>query len=162
MTAAAGSGQDADEVRALTLLSTAYAAAADGGDGDALAALFVPDGQLVVPDVPRDLRPVITRTGTEALRAIPGRLAHYVRTFHVTSDHRFTIDGGRASGEIQCVAHHLTAPTDDAPGTDTVWYIRYRDRYVRTGDGWRIERRELHLQWVEERPVTVVATDPTT
>jgi hypothetical protein len=38
-----------------------------------------------------------------------------------------------------------------------VWYIRYLDDYRRTPGGWRIVRRELHLQWVEERPVTLIS-----
>ncbi len=45
-------------------------------------------------------------------------------------------------------------------GTDTVWYIRYRDRYRRSGPGWRFVRRELHLQWVEEHPVAMVVPPP--
>jgi hypothetical protein len=37
-----------------------------------------------------------------------------------------------------------------------VWFIRYRDDYRRTDTGWRFVRRELHLQWVEDRPVGMV------
>ena len=150
-----------EDVRALAELSTAYAAAADDRDGDALASLFLPDGVLMVPDVPTDLRPVLTRTGA-AIRQIPNRLSRCARTFHQTTDHRFEVDGDRATGEVRCVAHHVVAHNPDDPvvtgaGNDTVWFIRYRDRYVRTDGGWRIERRELHLQWVEERPVALLA-----
>ena len=38
-----------------------------------------------------------------------------------------------------------------------VWFIRYRDDYRRTDTGWRFVRRELHLQWVEDRPVGMVS-----
>jgi hypothetical protein len=80
------------------------------------------------------------------------------------SNHTYAIDGDRASGDVQCVAHHLTslgAPVEEGrAGTDSVWFIRYRDEYSRTTAGWRIERRELHLQWVEERPVAVLGTVP--
>jgi hypothetical protein len=41
-----------------------------------------------------------------------------------------------------------------------VWFIRYRDDYVRTPTGWRFARRVLDLQWVEEH--TVVRMAPAT
>jgi len=150
---------------ALRTLSLDYAAAVDDRDGDRLAQLFVADGELVVPKFPDDLGPVITRAGHQALRRVPEGLSVYERTLHQLSNHRYAVDGDQASGEVQCVAHHL-APAADltvAAGpagmvaTDVVWYIRYRDDYRRTEAGWRFVRRELHLQWVEEHPVRALA-----
>ena len=163
-------GRDEDALRGLSL---AYAAAADARDGEALVALFVEDGVLVVPKYPVDLRPVVTRSGPDALRQVAEMLGHYDRTFHIVADGRFVVEGGHASGEVQCVAHHVTAAdgveggtgasVPSAPagppgraGTDMVWFIRYRDRYRRTASGWKFVRRELHLQWVEEHPVSAV------
>ena len=125
------------------------------------AALFVPDGELVVPDVPADLRPVITRAGHEALRRIPEALGRYERTFHVVGGSEFSVQGDEASGVVQCIAHHVMGADDrSAPdgraGIDVVWFIRYRDRYQDAGSGWRFVRRVLHLEWVEERPVSVL------
>lgn len=156
-------GRQADEA-ALHALSVAYADAADSRDGDRFAALFVEDGELVVPRVPEDLRPVVTRSGSGALRKVPEGLRRFDRTFHQVTNSTFTVAGDRASGDVQCVAHHLsigdrsgrvTAPTTPPPppATDTVWYIRYRDDYARLAVGWRFARRVLHLQWVEERAV---------
>jgi hypothetical protein len=145
----------------LRALSTAYAFAADAGDGARLAALFVPDGELVVPNFPTDLRPVVTRAGHEALGRIPEALRRYDRTFHLVGGAEFSVDGDEASGVVQCIAHHVIRG-DDPPagggraGTDVVWFIRYRDQYRATGSGWRFVRRVLHLEWVEERPVSVV------
>ena len=154
---------DPFDVEVLRSLSSAYAAAVDARDGDALAALFVESGELLVPDVPVDLAPVVSRVGHEALRLVPEGLRRYSRTFHQVSDHRFTLVGGRATGEVQCVAHHLTAAPTGVSGnstaTDTVWYIRYHDDYVNTDAGWRFERRALHLQWVEEHPVALLAAE---
>ncbi|HEY4946478.1 MAG TPA: nuclear transport factor 2 family protein [Acidimicrobiales bacterium] len=157
-----GPAPGADE-QALRLLTTAYASAVDELDGDGLAELFVPDGELVVPNFPEDLRPVVTRAGHDALRKVPEGLQRYACTFHLLSGHRFAIVGDAATGVVQCVAHHLlaTRPAADAargggPGTDLVWFIRYADEYRRTGSGWKFVRRELHLQWVEEHPVTVL------
>jgi ketosteroid isomerase-like protein len=157
-TAIDGSVADHDKLR---LLSVAYADAVDARDGEGLAALFVEDGELVVPKVPVDLSPVISRVGHDAIRRVPEGLSRFDRTFHQTSDHRYVVDGESASGDVRCVAHHLTAvasdgSTDGPRATDTVWYIRYRDTYRRSGQRWRFARRELHLQWVEEREVALL------
>ncbi|HEY5096532.1 MAG TPA: nuclear transport factor 2 family protein [Acidimicrobiales bacterium] len=162
-TAPAGVGWE-DEA-SLRSLSTAYAAAADARDGEGLASLFVDDGALVVPSLPSDLRPVVARRGHDALVQVAEMLRRFDRTFHLVTNHRFAVEGDAASGEVQCVAHHVSL-TGDRPGgdsasagpagTDTVWFIRYRDRYRRSAAGWRFERRELHLQWVEEHPVALL------
>ncbi len=152
-------GRPGGDDEALRELSLAYAAAADARDGPALVALFVGDGELVVPKYPVDLRPVVTRSGPEALREVATMLGRYDRTFHLVAGTHFVVAGEHASGEVQCVAHHLTAAdgADGGPaGTDMVWFIRYRDRYRHTASGWRIARRELHLQWVEEHPVSAL------
>ncbi len=139
----------------LRWLSTEYGAAADDGDGERFARLFVADGELVVPNVPEDLRPVITRSGHDSLRRVPGGLRVYDRTFHQMSDHRYVLDGTTATGTVLCVAHHASSAVGSGGGhgTDTVWVIRYHDSYRSTDSGWRFARRELHLQWVEERPI---------
>jgi ketosteroid isomerase-like protein len=146
--------------RDLLALSVAYATAADARDGEGLAALFVEDGELVVPKFPVDLRPVLTRSGHDALVGVADMLGRYHRTFHVVSNPKFEVAEDDATGDVPCVAHHVTAaePSTDggAAGTDAVWFIRYRDRYRRTGPVWRIVRRELHLLWVEEHPVATL------
>ena len=116
----AGTSSDRE---ALRWLSTAYAAAVDDRDGARFAALFIESGELLVPDLPGDLRPVIRRAGHAALRRVPEGLRRYERTFHLVSNHRFSIDGQRAAGEVQCVAHHVMAAgqgTAGRTGTDTV------------------------------------------
>lgn len=142
----------------LVSLSTAYAAAADARDGERFAALFVEEGELVVPKVPTDLRPVVVRRGHAELRQVPDGLRRYDRTFHQVSNHQITVEGDRADGVVQCTAHHASARSSDDPtqgpeGTDLVWFIRYRDTYRRTDTGWRFARRILDLQWVEEHPI---------
>ncbi|HEX3842018.1 MAG TPA: nuclear transport factor 2 family protein [Acidimicrobiales bacterium] len=164
------SDQDLRDELALRALSTSYAAAADLRDGDRFAALFVEDGELVVPDYPVDFGPVLTRSGRERLRQIPDFLRQYPRTFHQVTNHEFAIDGDTAAGNVQCVAHHLTAidpsvppgsidgsEAEEAPAKpeaiDFIWYIRYRDDYRRVDGDWKFQRRSIHLQFVEERPV---------
>jgi hypothetical protein len=164
------SDQELRDELALRALSTSYAAAADLRDGDRFAALFVEDGELVVPDYPVDFGPVLTRSGQARLRQIPDFLRQYPITFHQVTNHEFAIDGDTARGNVQCVAHHLTAidpavppvPTvgaeaEEGPtkpeGSDFIWYIRYRDDYQRVDGDWKFKRRSIHLQFVEERPV---------
>jgi hypothetical protein len=146
-----------DDEDSLLALSIGYASAADARDGPAFADLFCAEGALVVPKYPDDLRPVITRSGREALTEVPEGLERFERTFHQVTNASFTLDGDRATGEVQCVAHHLLMAGDgsgpDPSWIDHVWFIRYRDGYTRTTAGWRIARRVLHLQWVEERAV---------
>lgn len=135
-------------------LSTEYAAAADQRDGQRFAGVFTPDGELVVLRPQDQHRPVSTRSGRDQLAESTDALSHYARTFHQISNHRYRIGDGEAWGEVLCMAHHaLAGPGGSDAGTDVVWVIRYRDTYRDTGPAWRIARRELHLQWVEERPI---------
>ncbi len=147
---------DVDDLRSL---ATAYADAVDTLDGAAFAALFTEDGELWVPDPTPGSGPVHRRSGAAALERIPAGLARYHVTHHTVSSTRYTVDGDEATGEVTGVAHHLAADPPGAearvgaPGTDTVWYLVYRDRYRRTASGWRIARRSLHLRDLEVRPV---------
>ncbi len=142
----------------LRQLSTEYAAAADERDGPRFAGVFTADGELVVLRPQDPHRPVSTRSGHDQLAESTEALSRYARTFHQISNHRYRIGDGEAWGEVLCTAHHAQATPGgsgpgDATGTDVVWVIRYRDTYRDTGPAWRIARRELHLQWVEERPI---------
>ena len=150
-------GAPGDE-RSLRRLSTGYAAAVDTLDGAGFAALFLPEGELWVPDPAAGPDPVICRRGHRSLRRVPSGLARFHATHHRVGrtqlrDRTRTLPPARSIG----VAHHLAARTDpecgDAAGTDTVWYLRYADVYVRTEGGWRFERRALHLRGIEERPI---------
>jgi uncharacterized protein (TIGR02246 family) len=149
-------------------LSTEYAAAADERDGRRFAGVFTPDGELVVLRPQDRHRPVSTRSGRDQLAESTDALSRYARTFHQISNHRYRIGDGEAWGEVLCTAHHALATPGGseagaATGTDVVWVIRYRDTYRDTGPAWRIARRELHLQWIEERPIVapgIVSDDP--
>lgn len=72
-------------------------------------------------------------------------------TRHVIHQLRAEIDGDSARGETHCTADHLLA------GEDAVlsWAIRYQDSWLREGGVWRFTRRELVVDWEEQRPVTV-------
>jgi hypothetical protein len=161
MTPEGGPTDPASARHELLDLSVAYAAAADARDGERLALLFVADGELVVPRYPDDLSPVVTRAGQDALRSIPDALRRYERTFHVVSNPHFEVTGDRARGQVMCIAHHIVPAEESVSGgpagpTDLVWHIRYIDDYRHEDGAWRFTRRELHLQWVETRPVAAL------
>ena len=136
---------DDDELRALV---TAYAVAADAGDGRAFGALFLPDARLTT--WPPDGGPGNPRFGAEHIAAIPAALAgRYERTDHRVSDHRVVVagDGRTALGNLTCEAHHLTG------GIDRVLTIRYDDNYGRDEHGaWRFATRDVHVLAIDERP----------
>ena len=52
-----------------------------------------------------------------------------------------------------CLAHHLYRSGDGM--RDSAITLRYRDAYRREDDRWRIARRELIVDIVDDRPVTV-------
>lgn len=132
-----------------------YAAAVDERDPGAVAALFTADGVLASPRPPRHLDPVEEAAGPVAIEAAMGRLTGLVLTRHAVVGVVLTADpaGGShgadgATGRVACTAHHVLPD-----GTDLVWHLTYRDRYRRTGAGWRFARRDLHVDVVEKRAV---------
>jgi hypothetical protein len=145
-----GPGRDTAAVYDLSLR---YAAAADGRDSVGFAELFEPDGELVVPNYPDDPRSMVVCRGRDRLRAAPQALRRYVHTMHVVSNAILRLDGDAGTGSVVCVAHHVEASPEPI---DTVWYIRYDDRYRRIDGSWRFAQRILRLQWIEVHPVHLV------
>ncbi len=117
----------------------------DGRDGDGFVALFVEDGELVIPKVPADLRPVLVRKGAEVLRQVPDGLRRFTKTYHEVLNRGVHHRGGNGDGDRR-TASPITSRSrgamlretepelGDGRGTDAVWYIRYLDDYRRTGD----------------------------
>jgi SnoaL-like protein len=134
----------------LRRLVEAYATAVDDGDGEALARSFVDDGALLVYDAGTGEQTYAYR-GPAELSSLPQELKElYLRTFHLVGNVVCAIDGNTASGTSYCIAHHLR---DDGRGPQIVVLpVRYRDRYVRTADGWRFTERICTVLWRERRP----------
>lgn len=133
----------------LTDLSHRYAAAVDDRDGAAVAALFTEDGVLASPRPPRQLDPVDEAVGHDGIVAALEQLAGVAVTQHAVVGVVLTAEGAdAASGRVACIAHHVLPDR-----THLVWHLTYRDRYRRTDTGWRIARRELHVEVVEQRPL---------
>ena len=89
--------------------------------------------------------------GREQIRKGMRKIERYSATLHCVHNQLVEIDGDEARGTTYCVANHLHE-VDGRP-FKLDWGIRYRDRYRRGPDGWRIERRELELIWAQELPL---------
>ncbi len=129
-----------------------YARAVDQPDGQAAAALFTPDGVLRIFERGTPA-PVREREGREQIASAMEGLRRYDTTLHVVANHYADIDGDTATGETYCLAHHVR-DVEGQGDMDFVMAIRYLDRFRRTDEGWRIERRELQVEFTEDRPVT--------
>lgn len=140
-----------------------YAAAIDDGDLDAAVALFAADADLLLPDPPRHLEPMIRHHGTEEIRKALCSVFGVRATIHeitgqVVELTRVDTDGsGRASGRITCVAHHyLDDPSKSGASTDLVWRVRYEDEYALQRGQWLIVSRSLTVLAIEKHPVRAV------
>lgn len=130
-----------------------YAANVDDREFDAVAGLFTPDAELLVPAPPADLRPIHAHRGQEAIGAAVAAVATVARTEHAIIGEVYDAGTrpGTARGRIACVAHHWDAR--DAGAVDVAWHLRYDDEYALTDAGWRISRRALTINAIETRPV---------
>lgn len=143
----------ADQV-ALGDLVARYALYADRREIDAMGELFTEDAVLLLPDAPEELDPVRTFAGRSQIVATLAVLEQVPVTFHALAGQVFDAgpEPGTATGEIACVAHHLTS-REDGKVSDLVWHCRYSDTYRLDGQTWRIARREQRIDSIETRPV---------
>ena len=140
----------AEDVAELRALAENYAHGADRRDREAFLSAFHPDARLLVFTNSDDAEPRGVRQGHEALGAIPDMLSRYDKTFHFLGNHRYSVEGDTASGEVYCMAHHLTNDVHGA--TDFIMLIRYLDSYRREpGGAWRIAERQVRPDWTESR-----------
>lgn len=120
----------------------AYTHALDGREWDKLAECFTPDattsyGELGGSNANRD---EIVDTCRQALEPI-GVSQHLVSNFAIE------VDGASATAVCYLNGFHAT---EDTPGGEVcIVYGTYRDRLVRTDEGWRVSHRELEVGWVE-------------
>jgi len=129
-----------------------YAMHVDRREREAAAALFTDDGVLVAAEPPRSLGPVHEHRGPEAIAGSMAALDAIAVTAHELTGHVVDATGpDTATGRVACVAHHLTE--HDGSVRDLVWHLHYQDEYSRSEDGWRFARRELHVDFIETRPV---------
>ena len=123
----------------------AYSHALDARDWDALAALFTPDATIDYTEMggPRgDL------ASTRAFLAEVMPLM--ASTQHLVATSRFVVDGDEATGRSICF-NPMAVEVEGRPHTFFcgLWY---RDRFVRTPDGWRFAERYEERSYLHNLP----------
>ena len=135
--------------QAIIDLTIAYTYALDTKSWDELDTVFVPDATAFLTE---------ELTGRDAIKARVRRALEGLDVSqHLIGNHQIAIDGDRATGRCYLQAQHVR---DAAPGPPNFIVAgRYDDRFVRTPDGWRIERRELAIMWTEGNPAVARGRD---
>lgn len=145
----------ADELE-IRSLAEQYAQAVDNRDPSAFTSVFDVDATLLVFPNP-GAEPRSTFHGHGELSVIVDKIKAYPQTFHFIGNHTIQIHRPNATGQVYCVAHHLTPDRNGA--TDYVMLIRYEDTYAKT-DRWRIVERRVVTQWTEYRVTGVTPPPP--
>lgn len=86
---------------------------------------------------------------------LPGMMANWQATRHSITNMLFLIDGDQAEGEVMTDAWHRTADGS----RDITAHGRHLDRYRKREGRWKIWRRALVLDWMEERAVPPAGAD---
>ena len=142
----------------LRSLAEQYARGVDRRDDvDGFVGLFHPDAVITIHDPSETSEPREIR-GVERLARIPEVITRYPKTFHMLGQSTYVIGDGEATGEVYCIAHHLTPGEQHAApeegGTDHVMFIRYEDTYRPNDEGaWKFAHRRLRVDWTETRAV---------
>jgi 3-phenylpropionate/cinnamic acid dioxygenase small subunit len=117
-----------------------YATALDGRDWPLLGEVFTP-GAIAVYDGGRfegiDAIVAICRLSLEPLTS----------SQHLLGNFAVRVDGDRATSSCYLHAQHFRV--GDRGLNTYVMAGTYRDRLIRTHDGWRIEHRELEITWTD-------------
>ncbi|WP_207949871.1 nuclear transport factor 2 family protein [Nocardioides ochotonae] len=139
---------------ALSDLVHRYAALGDQRRPGALAALFTPTGELVIPTPPDRLDAHRVLAGPRKIGEHLAVLEELSLTVHQIVGEVYDVPTSAApgppstaTGRVACIANHLTGERN------LVWHLHYDDRYVREGERWLFARRELHIDFIETRQV---------
>ena len=126
----------------------------DTMDLAALAALFTADCEVVYGDDPR-----LRSRGSAALADSLERMWRWARTSHHLSNVSITFDGPDAAR----VVSYVLAWHERPDGSTATIYGQYRDRLVRTAEGWRIAERRMFMNGSDRGftvPITPVERRP--
>jgi SnoaL-like domain len=144
------SPEEAADRLAIRELIEAYAYCADRRDAEGQMALFTADTHFVVYMNAKDPRPSQDLHSREALAPVFADLNQYAATMHFVGQSTiFSLDGDRATGEVYCIAHHLTV--DGEKRRMMVAYLCYLDAFVKIDGAWLFAERLLYVDWLEER-----------
>src|SRR3984893_16690636 len=104
--------QEAADRLAIRELVDAYAHCADRRDAKGQMALFTADTRFIVFMDATAAEPTQELHGRESLAPVFDNLNTYVATMHFNGQSTVSLDGNRATGESDCLAHHLSVGED--------------------------------------------------
>lgn len=114
-----------------------YAYGVDAVDMDLVRSVFAPDCVVVGTMEEGSL--------DDYLDGIEEGLLAYEATMHFRGNQYIEIDGDRGFVETWVIGYHMEAP--GSPIDHLTLALRYADDVVRSGDDWKIVRREAVRQW---------------
>ncbi len=138
--------QRLEDIRALTELTYRYAYALDDRDWTTLRSLFVPNARFDY-----GLGPEYVMFGRDVfVDATAAALAPMDATHHMFTNHVFDIDGNTATGRFYMHAQHMKLSEQAGPFHTLGGY--YREKFVRTNDGWKISEVIYTATWGRGNP----------
>ena len=147
------SPQEAADRLAIRELVEAYARCADRRDAKGQMSLFTEDTHFVVFMNAKDPKPSMDLHTRDALAPVFADLNKYDATTHFVGQSTiFTLGADRATGEAYCLAHHVTV--DGGKRRLMIASLRYLDTFVKADGAWLFAERLLHVDWVDERPLS--------
>jgi len=125
-----------DDERAIQRLMTRYCHLVDDGAFDQLPQLWADDAQLVLRGE--------TATGPAAIAAMIGGLQTSERRgIHAGVNAIIDVEGDTA----RAVSDFVFMRREGTPDPIVKFVGRYADQFVRTREGWRFRRREIHFRF---------------
>jgi len=144
------SPEEAADRLAIRELVEAYAHCADRRDAKGQMSLFTADTHFVVFMNAKDPKPSQELHSREGLAPVFADLNKYAATTHFVGQSTiFTLTSDRATGEVYCLAHHVTVEGEKR--RLMVASLRYLDTFVRVDGAWLFAERLLYVDWLEER-----------
>jgi hypothetical protein len=144
------SPNEAADRLAIRELIEAYAHCADRRDAKGQMSLFTQDAHFLVYMNAKDPMPSQELHSREALAPVFADLNKYDATTHFLGQSTiFTLTVERATGEVYCLAHHVTV--EGGKRRLMLASLRYLDTYVKRDGAWLFAERRLYVDWLEER-----------
>jgi SnoaL-like domain len=145
------SGEEAADRLAIRELVDAYSHCADRRDAKGQVSLFTKDTHFVVYMDAKSDKASIDVNRREDLAPIFADLNRYEATTHFNGQNSVVLDGDRATGELYCIAHHVTL----SGGKRTIFIasLRYYDTFAKADGNWLFAERKILVDWTDTRPL---------
>lgn len=129
---------EADQ-RAIIDLTINYCWTIDTHDWETLRDIFLPNATALLGDERDGIDSIIAR--------ITAALSPLDASQHIVANHQVNVHGDTATSRCYFQAQHVRRSADG--GANYIVAGRYKDGLVRTDAGWRIERRDLLVDWTD-------------